>query len=340
MGPPLRAQLHARLSALLTQLWAQSAASLPSPAELGQGALCVEIVYGVALLLHCLVPSGPPFSGYVLAPDGRTPLRYRLNGLRVLLTMVVLPLPTGLHSCSYLWGPALARSYRGTAVASCLLGLLLSLLLYLRGRARHARGAIDLHRRCATVATAVCGLGAAAGEEGDDSDDSDDSADGADGADGSDADGSDAEGSDAEGESEQGDGGGMSLSAVDGAPCPEFAARGPLAHFYCGFEWNPRYLGRFEVDGKMFLYLAGAVMLALHILSAASLHQLSWDRTANGLPVSNAMAVYVGCFGWFLVEYLYFEDVHTFTCACFHAPPPPPPTAAAAAALIFRLGLF
>ena len=118
----------------------------------------------------------------------------------------------------------------------------------------------------------------------------------------------------------------------------DFSSRNALEHFYCGFEWNPRWRvptaifsafcasegGRdvCELDGKMWLYLAGAVLLWLHILSAACLHALDWGGAAggahiNGLPVSNGMLVYLLLFGWFVVEYLYFEDVHTFTYDLF-----------------------
>ena len=110
---------------------------------------------------------------------------------------------------------------------------------------------------------------------------------------------------------------GTRLDPTTDKACPEFLSRSAAAHFYCGYEWNPTFLNGL-VDGKMFLYLAGAVMLALHILAAASLHAQLWQATpgAAGL-VSNAMAVYVCCFGWFCVEYLYFEDVHTFTYDLF-----------------------
>ena len=63
----------------------------------------------------------------------------------------------------------------------------------------------------------------------------------------------------------------------------DFSSRNALEHFYCGFEWNPRWRvpaaifsafcasegGRdvCELDGKMWLYLAGAVLLWLHLLS-------------------------------------------------------------------------
>ena len=67
-----------------------------------------------------------------------------------------------------------------------------------------------------------------------------------------------------------------------------------------------------QIDGKMFLYLAGAVMLSLHLLGGATLHAQRWGGSADyndgqeaaggeGL-LSRAMMVYLCCFGWFCVE--------------------------------------
>jgi delta14-sterol reductase len=88
----------------------------------------------------------------------------------------------------------------------------------------------------------------------------------------------------------------------------EFGQRTAGEHFYCGFEFNPCVFG---VDSKMFLYLAGAILLQLHVLSAAKL------QTSAGGKLSWAMAAYVGCFTWFLWEYLLFEDIHTYTYDLF-----------------------
>ena len=86
-----------------------------------------------------------------------------------------------------------------------------------------------------------------------------------------------------------------------------------------------------QIDGKMFLYLAGAVMLTLHLLGGAALHAQRWEGGSvagssdepemltdqNSGPLSRAMVVYMCCFAWFCMEYLYFEDVHTFTYDLF-----------------------
>jgi delta14-sterol reductase len=77
-----------------------------------------------------------------------------------------------------------------------------------------------------------------------------------------------------------------------------YDARSLAAHFYLGMEFNPRWA---MFDVKMFLYLVGAVMLSLNVLSAAAL-QAEQDGT-----LSRAMQTYVACFAWFCCEYLFFE---------------------------------
>jgi delta14-sterol reductase len=87
-----------------------------------------------------------------------------------------------------------------------------------------------------------------------------------------------------------------------------------------------------QIDGKMFLYLAGAVMLTIHLLAGAALHAQRWEGGAVAASrsdeevtavynseclLSRAMTVYLCCFAWFCTEYLYFEDVHTFTYDLF-----------------------
>jgi len=102
-------------------------------------------------------------------------------------------------------------------------------------------------------------------------------------------------------------------------------ARGTLKNFFFGFEFNPRF-GEFDV--KMYLYLIGAVMLALNIYSAAAL-----QKKQDGV-LSRAMATYASMFSWFICEYLFFEEIHLYTydlfaekigfklfwgCMCFYA---------------------
>src|SRR5215475_11448810 len=76
------------------------------------------------------------------------------------------------------------------------------------------------------------------------------------------------------------------------------------------------YLGRFEnpqwhggrIDAKMFLYLVGAVMLELLVLSFAAHHVL-----AHPSDPSPGVLLYAALFSFFLVEYLFFERVHLYT---------------------------
>jgi len=251
MGPPLAQQAAAIL--------------LPSYAELAGGAASVAAVYALSLALHVVLPA-ERFHGYVLDADGH-PLVYRINGFRVLLVVAAVAL---LRAA--LLGPGgvlnTATRAHGVAAASCLLGLAVSLALFLRGRRLLRAGQIPEGRRCPVRHGGSATVGGSGGSE---------------------------------------------VLAL----CPEFRARSALAHFYAGLEWNPRarLLGA-DIDTKMFLYLAGAVLLELNVLSAALAHAAAWGG-ADGRPLSNAMALYAGCMSWFVCEYLFFEDVHTFTYDLF-----------------------
>ena len=90
----------------------------------------------------------------------------------------------------------------------------------------------------------------------------------------------------------------------------EFKSRSYMEHFYCGYEFNPRFVG---VDLKMFLYLVGAVMLELIVMSIVFKHT---QQTADG-TASRAMRCYFFCISWFVFEYMYFEEVHTYTYDLF-----------------------
>jgi protein-S-isoprenylcysteine O-methyltransferase Ste14 len=80
-----------------------------------------------------------------------------------------------------------------------------------------------------------------------------------------------------------------------------------LAELYLGRLPNPQWLGG-RVDAKMFLYLAGAIMLELNLLSFAAHHVLSHrDDPSPGV------GLYTALFTFFLAEYLYFEEVHLYT---------------------------
>lgn len=80
-----------------------------------------------------------------------------------------------------------------------------------------------------------------------------------------------------------------------------------IKELYLGRAEQPQWLHR-RVDAKMFLYLVGAVVLELNLLSFAAHHLLHHPSD----PSPN-VAVYVGLFSFFLVEYLFFERVHLYT---------------------------
>jgi len=77
-----------------------------------------------------------------------------------------------------------------------------------------------------------------------------------------------------------------------------------LINFFFGFELNPRFG---DLDIKMSLYLIGAVMIELVIISTAfKQYQI------QGI-VTPAMWIYLFEMTWFLVDYVYNEEVHLFT---------------------------
>ncbi|MEW6433944.1 MAG: DUF1295 domain-containing protein [Myxococcota bacterium] len=80
-----------------------------------------------------------------------------------------------------------------------------------------------------------------------------------------------------------------------------------LADLYLGRLANPQWAGG-RVDAKMWLYLVGAVMLELNLLSFAAHHHLTHAADPNP-----GVFLYVGLFSFFVVEYLNFEEVHLYT---------------------------
>lgn len=92
---------------------------------------------------------------------------------------------------------------------------------------------------------------------------------------------------------------------------PARPRRGLLADLYLGRLENPQMAGG-HVDAKMFLYLIGAVMLELNLLSFAAHHLLLYP----GDP-SPGVLLHVALFSFFLCEYLYFEEVHLYTYDLF-----------------------
>jgi protein-S-isoprenylcysteine O-methyltransferase Ste14 len=96
----------------------------------------------------------------------------------------------------------------------------------------------------------------------------------------------------------------FSAAIVFSAPS---TGRSILADLFLGRLENPQFLNN-RVDAKMFLYLAGATMLALNLASFFSYHLLTFK--ANASP---GVILYCCLFFWFLIDYLVFEHVHLYT---------------------------
>lgn len=90
-------------------------------------------------------------------------------------------------------------------------------------------------------------------------------------------------------------------------PAAPVEGHGFFRDLYLGRLTNPQWRGG-RVDAKMYLYLAGATLLELNLLSFAAHHL----RVQGGDP-SIGVLLYVGLFTFFLVEYLFFEEVHLYT---------------------------
>jgi protein-S-isoprenylcysteine O-methyltransferase Ste14 len=83
--------------------------------------------------------------------------------------------------------------------------------------------------------------------------------------------------------------------------------RGALADLYFGRRPNPRWRNG-VVDAKMVLYMFGAILLALNVVSFAA-HQ--W--MAHPDAPSPGVVLYAALFLFFVSEYLFFEEVHLYT---------------------------
>jgi delta14-sterol reductase len=80
-----------------------------------------------------------------------------------------------------------------------------------------------------------------------------------------------------------------------------------LADFFLGRAENPQ-LWEGRIDAKMWLYLVGAILLELNILSFTAHHHLLHGADASmGIFLSAALLTY------FIVDYLTFEEVHLYT---------------------------
>jgi Ergosterol biosynthesis ERG4/ERG24 family len=85
------------------------------------------------------------------------------------------------------------------------------------------------------------------------------------------------------------------------------AGRSLAADLFLGRIENPQWLAR-RVDVKMLLYLVGAVMLELLLATFAAHHIAKYPTDP-----SPGVILYVALFTFFLVEYLFFEQVHLYT---------------------------
>ncbi len=100
---------------------------------------------------------------------------------------------------------------------------------------------------------------------------------------------------------------GLTFAAAIVFSAPKKPGSNVFADFYLGRLDNPQALGG-RLDAKMWLYLIGAIMLALNLYSFAAAHWLAHrDDPSMGVFVS------IGLFTFFLVEYLNFEEVHLYT---------------------------
>lgn len=100
---------------------------------------------------------------------------------------------------------------------------------------------------------------------------------------------------------------GLVFTLVVVLTAPPVAGQGLLAALFFGRCENPQWLGR-RVDAKMFLYLVGAVMLELNVLSFAAHHVLLFPNDPSPGVLAHALL-----FSFFLMEYLTFEEVHLYT---------------------------
>ncbi len=98
---------------------------------------------------------------------------------------------------------------------------------------------------------------------------------------------------------------GIAFSLFMVVPQPS-TGRPAAADLFLGRRKNPQTPGG-RIDAKMWLYLIGAVMLQLNVLSFAAHHYLSAADFNPGVFLS------AGLLTWFIWDYLSFERVHLYT---------------------------
>lgn len=103
---------------------------------------------------------------------------------------------------------------------------------------------------------------------------------------------------------------GLAYSLASVLPYPSTGRSFPV-DFFLGRPENPQFKNG-HIDAKMWLYLIGAVMLALNVLSFSAHHYLTYGSGAStGIFVSAALLIY------FILDYLTFEKVHLYTYDIF-----------------------
>jgi delta14-sterol reductase len=289
--------------------------------------LALAAVYGLTYVLSAAIP-GTPTPGYTLEPDGKRSV-YNLNGLRVLV--VTLGTYVAAAQRGYIPASIFAEEWPSVAAAAFCIGITVSISFYVRGRGLLSQGKIDRRARCPTVdsvKTAAPSKKADMGEVA--------------------AAPPSTPRSRAKSPSSRtaktptaSSSASSSSSSSSSDETREFDSRSALEHFYCGLsEYNPKGFG--GVDVKMWLYVVGAVQFNVNVLSALAAHASA--RAAQGvtegiaLPaflaqfvlgpaasssagvaptVGYAIAAYAFCVTFFIVEYLWNEEVHTYTYDIF-----------------------
>ena len=84
-----------------------------------------------------------------------------------------------------------------------------------------------------------------------------------------------------------------------------------LADYYLGRMRNPQIING-RTDAKMYLYVAGAALLLLNLLSFGAHHHLRYPDDP-----SFGVFLYVLLFTWFICDYMIFERIHLYTYDLF-----------------------
>lgn len=93
-------------------------------------------------------------------------------------------------------------------------------------------------------------------------------------------------------------------------PYPPVRKSFPGDLFFGRVENLQLYRGR--IDVKMWLYLTGATMLELNVLSFTAHHMITFgDQASSGIILSTALITF------FVIDYLIFEEVHLYTYDLF-----------------------